>query len=606
MKRALSWLGDRTGLARPLRWFFFEAIPGGPRWRYSWVTLVAFLFAVQAVTGFFLLTHYSPSMQTAWESVHYLQEQTRWGRWLRGMHALAAQAFVIALLLHLAQMILHRLYRAPREMVFLLLLAMLGLSLKMSVTGWVLPFDQKGYWAARVPLNLIGLVPVIGPWLQRLVLGGAEFSHLSLTRMAAFHTVVFPALMAVLMTAYFVLTHRLRSSLPREESEGDRPYWPYQAWRDASVCLLVMAGILAGVAAPLLRGEPPGVALMAPADPSELYPAARPEWFMLWLFQLLKFFPGGSEFIGAILIPGLLFLLVALMPWTGRSKAGAAFNTALVCVAGLGAVALGSWAAWTDRHDPAHQAALQRARVEAERARELASSPAGIPPAGALTMVRRDPWLMGPRLFSQHCASCHRYEGHNGLGEVPADPPSAADLAGFASREWLRGLLDAERITSPHYFGGTAHVDGKMVRFVRRDLARLDEEDRAKLPAAVAALSAEAALPAQREIDARDQALIEQGRKSIRGEPFYCVDCHQFRQPDEDATAPDLTGYGSRRWLLAFLANPAHPRFYGKRNDRMPAYGEEGVLTATELGLLADWLRADWWRPDAQPRTTSR
>ncbi|RME95970.1 MAG: DUF4405 domain-containing protein, partial [Verrucomicrobia bacterium] len=527
MKRLMGWLGDRTGLAGPLRWFFFEGIPGGPRWRYTWVALVVFLFAVQVVTGFFLLTHYSPSMQTAWESVHYLQEQTRWGRWLRGIHAIAAQAFVVALVLHLAQMILHRLYRAPREVVFWLLLAMVGLSIKMSVTGWVLPFDQKGYWAARVPLNLIGLAPGIGLWLQRLALGGPEFSHLSLTRMAAFHTVWFPAVMAVLMGAYFVLTHRFRRSLPAEEPAKALPYWPHQAWRDALVCLLVMAGILVAVAAPLLRGEPAGVELMAPADPSELYPAARPEWFMLWLFQLLKFFPGEAEFIGAMVIPGLLFLLVAIMPWTGRSRAGAAFNSAFICVAGFGAVALGVWAAWIDRHDPAHQAAIQRARLEAQRARELASSPAGIPPEGALAMVREDPWLMGPRLFNQHCASCHRYDGHDGLGNTPAEPPSASDLAGFASREWLTGLLDPKRITSPHYFGGTSHADGKMVRFVRRDLARLEEEDRAKLPAAIAALSAEAGLPAQQEADARDRELIARGREYIRGEPFYCVDCHQ-------------------------------------------------------------------------------
>jgi ubiquinol-cytochrome c reductase cytochrome b subunit len=75
-----------------------------------------------------------------------------------------------------------------------------------------------------------------------------------------------------------------------------------------------------------------------------------------------------------------------------------------------------------------------------------------------------------------------------------------------------------------------------------------------------------------------------------------CTGCHQFRTPDEDAIAPDLTGYGSREWLIAFISNPAHLRFYGRRNDRMPVFGEEGSLTAEEIGLLADWLRGDWPR----------
>jgi ubiquinol-cytochrome c reductase cytochrome b subunit len=76
-----------------------------------------------------------------------------------------------------------------------------------------------------------------------------------------------------------------------------------------------------------------------------------------------------------------------------------------------------------------------------------------------------------------------------------------------------------------------------------------------------------------------------------------CTDCHQFRQPDDTATAPDLTGYGSRAWLVEFLRNPKHTRFYGERNDRMPAFGADDVLDEKSIGLLADWLRGDWYEP---------
>ena len=77
----------------------------------------------------------------------------------------------------------------------------------------------------------------------------------------------------------------------------------------------------------------------------------------------------------------------------------------------------------------------------------------------------------------------------------------------------------------------------------------------------------------------------------------HSADCHRFHSQDDDATGPDLTGYGSRAWLLRFLHNPAHADFYGARNDRMPAFGEKQMLDAEALGLLADWLRGEWYEP---------
>lgn len=76
-----------------------------------------------------------------------------------------------------------------------------------------------------------------------------------------------------------------------------------------------------------------------------------------------------------------------------------------------------------------------------------------------------------------------------------------------------------------------------------------------------------------------------------------CTDCHSFGKKDPDATGPELTGYGSRAWLIRFISNPAHADFYGKRNDRMPAFADKKILDAKQLGLLADWLRGDWYVP---------
>jgi ubiquinol-cytochrome c reductase cytochrome b subunit len=79
-----------------------------------------------------------------------------------------------------------------------------------------------------------------------------------------------------------------------------------------------------------------------------------------------------------------------------------------------------------------------------------------------------------------------------------------------------------------------------------------------------------------------------------------CTECHEFHKKDEEATAPDLTSYGSRDWLIDFISNPAHERFYNKRNDRMPAFGQDKVLDNHAIGLIADWLRGDWYEPETK------
>jgi ubiquinol-cytochrome c reductase cytochrome b subunit len=131
---------------------------------------------------------------------------------------------------------------------------------------------------------------------------------------------------------------------------------------------------------------------------------------------------------------------------------------------------------------------------------------------------------------------------------------------------------------------------------VTRDLGTNSPEQTAKIEKIVAALSAEAQLKSQLAADTRDASLIAEGRNLIQND-VKCTDCHQFHKPDEDATAPDLTGYGSRRWLIGFISDPAHVNYYGKRNDRMPRFGADQVLSTPEIELIADWLRGTWYEP---------
>ena len=589
MKAALAWLESRTGAARLAREYLYAGIPGGARWRYAWGGVLLFALAVQFVTGFFLWLDYSPSAQTAWESVYYIQNQMTGGSILRGLHHYGAQLLPVLLALHLFQLVIGGAYKSPREVNFWVSLLLLQLVLVTALTGYQLPWDQKGFWATKVAVNLLGIVPLIGSSLQRMLIGGPDYGHLTLTRFFALHAGLLPALMALVVGAQMYLRRRHGFAGDASGRRPDAPYWPDQALRNAVVCF---AFVLTLLFLSLSHRSENGVELGAPADPSAPYAAARPEWYFLFLYQFLKLFRGSSEIWGAIIIPGLVMLVIFLMPFIARwRKIGHSLNVAFLCAILAGAGILFALAKSSDAHDPDYQAALKDAEAQAARVKLLAQT-RGIPTDGALALLQNDPLTQGPKLFAQNCASCHRYHGTDGLGHTVKDPQSASDLAGFASREWLAGLLDPQKISTTNYFGGTKFAAGKMSRFVKKEIANLTDEDKAKLQQTIAALSAQAQLPSQQAVDQRDADAITKGRGYLVDD-LDCVKCHKFGS-ESGESAPDLTGYGSREWLQRFLKNPGHSDFYDTDNDRMPAFGEKKMLSAAQIAVISDWLRGDW------------
>jgi len=298
--------------------------------------------------------------------------------------------------------------------------------------------------------------------------------------------------------------------------------------------------------------------------------------------------------------PTAILIVIFAMPFLGKWRLGHRFNLGLLwsLLAGVGLL---TWLAIAeDRANPDYVAGLKAAEFEAHRVKELASSPAGISQLGAVNLLRTDPLTQGPKLFARNCASCHRYDGHDGLGHPPKDPQSAADLKGFASRAWLAGLLDPEKVGGTNYLGGTKFKDGKMAKFVKKDVAGFAAPEKEQLQKVIAALSAEARLRSQQDPDGRDAAIIAEGKTLLANDTMRCTECHQFQKKDEDASAPDLTGYCSREWLLGIISNPKHERFYGKRNDRMPAFSDDQILDAASLGLIVDWLRGEWYEPSRE------
>ena len=638
MRALFDWLDHRTGYRNLMHEALFENIPGGSRWRYVWGSTLVFTFMVQMVTGVLLWMAYSPSTQTAWESVYYIQHEM-WGGWLlRGVHHFCAQAMIVLLLLHLMQVVIDGAYRAPREVNFWLGLILMLIVLGLSLTGYLLPWDQKGYWATRVATSLTGLVPGIGTSLESLVIGGSDYGHHTLTRFFALHAGVLPALLIAFLVMHVAVFRRHKITAKAPLRGPDQSFWPDQILKDAVACLAVLLVVLLLVTRPWSwgshSGEPLGdylgAELGAPADPANVYAAARPEWYFLFLFQFLKVFEGHGEtgeLLGAIVIPSVILLVMFLMPVIGRWKLGHRFNLLfVVCLLiGVGVLTVQAWlddyyaswvAAWVEEEDVVideakvkqiyqddteaierwrrsddYYKALTAAEHDAERIVALARSRYRIPVEGAAWLLRNDP----ERLFREQCANCHSYRG----GDVKAIQPetiTAPNLYGFASREWVAGLLDPEKIATADYFGNTDRKNGDMVNYIRgEDWAAVPAVDKEKI---VMALSAQAKLPSQAVVDARDAAKIKEGEALLKDESL-CAQCHTF-QDVEVGAAPILTGYGSTEWMLEFISNPSAEQFYGE-GQPMPAFcpkpllPEQAILNPRQLRFITDWLRGEFF-----------
>ena len=195
MKAILSWFNDRTGLGDWWGEFADSPLPGGASWYRVWPCAILFAFCVQAITGFFLWAYYSPSEQTAWESVYFLQYEVLGGWLLRAMHHYSAHVLLAMLILYVVHSIFRGAYRAPRELVFWATVG-LGLCVLAAVlTGDLLCWDQNGYASTKTRTGFLTMLPWMGESLLKIAIGGPgpSLGHLSLTRFFALHVGIFAA-----------------------------------------------------------------------------------------------------------------------------------------------------------------------------------------------------------------------------------------------------------------------------------------------------------------------------------------------------------------------------------------------------------------------------
>ena len=210
----VDWLDERTSLSAGARWLMFRKIPKGTNWFYTLGSATLFAFLSQAVTGVFLAMYYDPSATRAYESVRHLTNEVFLGEFVRGMHKWGSTVMVILVFLHMARTFFFGAYKYPRELNWVIGVVLLILTLFMSFTGYLLPFDQRSFWATTVGVAINGTGPLVGPYLNDFLRGGPEFGVATLSRFYALHMLLLPGVIAAMIGAHLYLVARLGTTAP--------------------------------------------------------------------------------------------------------------------------------------------------------------------------------------------------------------------------------------------------------------------------------------------------------------------------------------------------------------------------------------------------------
>lgn len=456
--RFVEWLDRRTGIHSLLHEALDEPVPGGAKWAYIFGSGLLFLFVSQVITGVFLAMYYVPSADHAHTVVSYIVKEVSAGSFIRSIHAYGSSGIIILLLLHIGQTIWYGSYKGPRELLWLSGCILLALMLGMAFTGYLLPWDEKAYFASAVGTNLIAEVPWIGPPLQRLVRGGDQMGTLTVSRFYALHVFVLPALLIGFIAVHVFFFRKAGAAGPIKEDPirpklPPVPFYPRQVLFDA-VFAVVLIGILAviSIKSPMDLGPA--------ADPANTHFLPRPEWYYRPAFQWLKYLSGSWSLIGGIILPAALALLFAGLPFLDRRLERRPWRRPIV----VGAfflflavyVSLGVASYRDDHKDPGVADQMRKQEEDTKAFMQKPFVPESASNITTPSMVAADPKVLkGLAIFqAQSCNSCH---GDGGVGTAAAGP-----LTGVGQKyteEQLMALLRApdSKMTN----GGMTAVDLK-------------------------------------------------------------------------------------------------------------------------------------------------
>jgi len=322
-----EWFDHRLQLAAPIREAAEHPVPRNTAsWFYVFGSAALTVFLLQLVTGILLALIYVPSAGEAWSSLQALNHQVALGWFIRAMHGWGSNFMVAIVLIHMVQVFLFGAHKFPRELTWVIGVFLLLMTLGMAFSGQVLRFDQDAYWGLGIGASIASRVPIAGPAIVKLMLGGPIIAGATLSRFFALHVFVIPGMLIAFVGLHVLMVLKLginewptpgrivkRATYERDyhaltKSEG-APFVPYAVWKD-----LFFAGfIILAVAACALYFGPFGPT--GQPDPTIIQTAPKPDYFFLWLYALLSLLPPSMETPFLLIVPPVAIIALILLPF---------------------------------------------------------------------------------------------------------------------------------------------------------------------------------------------------------------------------------------------------------------------------------------------------
>jgi len=213
--RAIEWVDQRFDIVAPLRKALDKPVPiYATRWMYCLGGITFMLFLIQGVTGILLAFYYKPTPEAAYASIQFIENEVRFGAAIRAIHHWSANGMVLMVVAHMLRVFIHGAYKAPRELNWVSGVLLLLLTLGFGFTGYLLPWDERAYWATTVGSEIAGGVPQIGDLILVFLRGGWDITSVTLSRFFALHVLVLPAIILLLLGAHFLMVRRQGISRP--------------------------------------------------------------------------------------------------------------------------------------------------------------------------------------------------------------------------------------------------------------------------------------------------------------------------------------------------------------------------------------------------------
>lgn len=452
--KVFEWFDRRVGLRSLLHEALDEPIPGGASWAYVFGSGLLFIFISQVITGVFLALYYVPSADHAHTTVAYITKDVAAGSFLRSLHVYGASAMVIILVLHLGQTYLYGAYKRRRELLWLSGCVLLALVLGMAFTGYLLPWDEKAYFATAVGTNIMSEIPLIGEPLKELMRGGTQLGTLTLSRFFVAHVFLIPAMIFMFFAIHIFLFRRAGAAgPPNADAEAVKKktefFYPRQLLMD-----LGFACMLIGTLGALAYFFP--AALGPQANPANTEYVPRPEWYYRSFFEWLKMWHGSADVIGILVIPTVLALLFVTVPFTDRKRERRPWRRGLAVgafgIVFTGLVYLGGLSYYQDNHNKSIRMELTNEAFETNRYMKQPFQPALVGGVPSAPSAPANPLVaQGKKVFESHsCNACH---GEGGVGTPMA--PRLTGIGGKFTPPQLQNLL--EHPTAKMNSGGMPH-----------------------------------------------------------------------------------------------------------------------------------------------------